>query len=192
MLKPENKKSNPTEKNAGVPTRRECLCAVPRLGWKFGGAAAAIVGLMWSLAGFRFCVPNASTRRASKIKAGRPGDYPVGTVDDRYRDSHGVWIVHSAMPDGGSELFALSTICTHLGCITIWIESERKFKCPCHGSGFDSSGLNIEGPAPRPLERCAVRLTSDGRLEIDAETTFRPETMRKPDPRSRVKVDAKS
>ena len=34
-----------------------------------------------------------------------------------------------------------------------WLDGEQKFKCPCHGSGFYMTGVNFEGPAPRPLER---------------------------------------
>ena len=49
--------------------------------------------------------------------------------------------------------FALSTVCTHLGCTPNWLPVESKFKCPCHGSGFRMTGIHFEGPAPRPLER---------------------------------------
>ena len=47
--------------------------------------------------------------------------------------------------------FALSTVCTHLGCTPNWLPVESKFKCPCHGSGFRMTGIHFEGPAPRPL-----------------------------------------
>ncbi|HID23058.1 MAG TPA: Rieske (2Fe-2S) protein, partial [Planctomycetaceae bacterium] len=57
----------------------------------------------------------------------------------------------------------------------LWQETEQKFKCPCHGSGFDVSGVNFEGPAPRPLERCGIRIASDGNLEVDKNKRFRHE-----------------
>ena len=60
-----------------------------------------------------------------------------------------------------------STICTHLGCTPNWLEAENKFKCPCHGSGFYMSGINFEGPAPRPLERVTVSLADDGQVLVD-------------------------
>ena len=69
----------------------------------------------------------------------------------------------------------LRTVCTHLGCITVWQENERKFKCPCHGSGFYMDGVNFEGPAPRPLERYAIRVADDGQLEIDRSRIFQEE-----------------
>ena len=45
--------------------------------------------------------------------------------------------------------------------------SEQKFKCPCHGSGFYITGINFEGPAPRPLERWAISIGDDGQLVVD-------------------------
>ena len=72
-------------------------------------------------------------------------------------------------------MYALSTVCTHLGCTPNWLGSERKFKCPCHGSGFRASGINFEGPAPRPLERHKIVLAEDGQLLIDKGKLFRQE-----------------
>ena len=54
--------------------------------------------------------------------------------------------------------YAIVTICTHLGCTPNFLAAENKFKCPCHGSGFRTSGVNFEGPAPRPLQRARIVL----------------------------------
>ena len=70
---------------------------------------------------------------------------------------------------------ALSTVCTHLGCTPNWLESDRKFKCPCHGSGFRSTGINFEGPAPRPLERYRIYLANDGQIIVDKNKNFKYE-----------------
>ena len=51
-------------------------------------------------------------------------------------------------------------------------EAEKKFKCPCHGSGFRSSGMNFEGPAPRPLERFRIFQASDGQIIVDKNKKF--------------------
>ena len=67
----------------------------------------------------------------------------------------------------GGELRAFSAVCTHLGCTPNWLAGENKFKCPCHGSGFYMTGINFEGPAPRPLERYRVVLADDGQVLID-------------------------
>ena len=54
------------------------------------------------------------------------------------------------MEDGG--FLALSRKCTHLGCTVPWLEKEKRFSCPCHGSAFDIRGEVISPPAPRALD----------------------------------------
>ena len=70
---------------------------------------------------------------------------------------------------------ALITTCTHLGCTPNWLASENKFKCPCHGSGFYRSGVNFEGPAPRPLERARITLADDGQILVDKSVKYQQE-----------------
>ncbi|PYU59420.1 MAG: hypothetical protein DMG56_18400, partial [Acidobacteria bacterium] len=50
--------------------------------------------------------------------------------------------------------------------------SENKFKCPCHGSGYDSEGVNFEGPAPRPMGRAHVELAPDGQIIVDTSRLY--------------------
>jgi cytochrome b6-f complex iron-sulfur subunit len=133
-------------------------------------ALGAVVGL-WTAAIARFMNPNVANQPSSTFRAGFPADYVDGRVETKYRQSHGVWVVRGTYR-GKSQIYALRTVCTHLGCITVWQEGQQKFQCPCHGSGFTKEGINIEGPAPRPLERCAIRLAADGQLEIDCSRTF--------------------
>ena len=73
------------------------------------------------------------------------------------------------------KLVAISTICTHLGCIPNWLGGENKFKCPCHGSGYYMSGINFEGPTPRPLERFAIAVDPDGYVVVDQSRIYRSE-----------------
>jgi cytochrome b6-f complex iron-sulfur subunit len=54
------------------------------------------------------------------------------------------------LADGG--FLALSRNCTHLGCSIPWVEKEKTFACPCHGSAFDITGNVINAPAPRALD----------------------------------------
>jgi Rieske Fe-S protein len=56
-------------------------------------------------------------------------------------------------------LIAISSVCTHLGCIVE--PSARGFRCPCHGSSYDADGRNTGGPAPRPLARYEVEELDD-------------------------------
>ncbi len=60
--------------------------------------------------------------------------------------------------------FALSMICTHLGCLFKWVETNHRFECPCHGSKFEADGTKIPhlGPAPRNLDRFIVTVTVPG------------------------------
>jgi len=50
------------------------------------------------------------------------------------------------------SLQALSAICTHMGCVVGWNETDRTWDCPCHGSRFDEHGAVLTGPARSPLE----------------------------------------
>ncbi len=107
----------------------------------------------------------------------------VGEVDLRWKDKYGVWMVRN---DEG--IYALSTVCTHLGCTPNWLSNERKFKCPCHGSGFQASGINFEGPAPRPLERYRIVLADDGQIIVDKTRKYQQEKGQWSDPEAFLKV----
>jgi cytochrome b6-f complex iron-sulfur subunit len=81
---------------------------------------------------------------------------------------------------------AISTVCTHLGCTPNWLEADQKFKCPCHGSGFYPSGVNFEGPAPRPLERFKIFIGDDGQIVVDKTKKFQQEKGEWDDPNSYI------
>ena len=123
----------------------------------------------------RFMFPNVLTEPPSKFKVGPASDYPLNTVSNKWKDQFGVWIVHTDQYEGKNLLYALTSVCTHLGCTPNWLEGEQKFKCPCHGSGFYITGINFEGPAPRPLERAGIRIAEDGMLEVDKSVKFQEE-----------------
>jgi cytochrome b6-f complex iron-sulfur subunit len=154
-----------------------------RLAWT---AFAATMGL-GGLATARFMMPNVLVEPPSKFKVGPPSDYPPASVATKWTAQYGVWLVHNDY-NGKDLIYALQTVCTHLGCTPNWLEGERKFKCPCHGSGFYITGINFEGPAPRPLERMAIRLSEDGALEVDKSRKFQQELGQWNDPASFVEV----
>jgi cytochrome b6-f complex iron-sulfur subunit len=136
------------------------------LGW---GNFLAAAGLAFGLGLIRFLYPRVLFEPSSVFTAGFPGEYPPGTVSEKFKKNpYRVWIVRKE--DG--EFYALLAICTHLGCTPRWLASENKFKCPCHGSGFDREGMHFEGPAPRPLERVQITLAEDGQLQIDKSVKF--------------------
>ena len=70
------------------------------------------------------------------------------------------------------RLFVIYARCTHLGCTPDWKPAENKFKCPCHGSGYDSEGVNFEGPAPRPMDRAHVELDATGAIVVDTSRLY--------------------
>lgn len=143
--------------------------------------AAALAGTA------RFFFPNVDVEPPSKFKIGVPDDYPPNSVATQWKAKFQVWIVNTTY-NGQQEIYALRTVCTHLGCTPNWLESEQKFKCPCHGSGFYINGINFEGPAPRPLERFAIRLAEDGQLQVDKSRLFQEEMGQWEDPASYVAV----
>lgn len=118
----------------------------------------------------RLFFPNVTFEPPQKFKVGFPEEYAVNQVDERWKKKYGVWLVRNER-----GLYALSTICTHLGCTPNWLEAEQKFKCPCHGSGFYKTGINFEGPAPRPLERYKITMSDDGQIVVDKTMKFQEE-----------------
>ncbi len=145
--------------------RRTLVAWLPIGWWAFSGSMAA-AGAMFG----RFLFPNVLFEPKQSFLAGFPDEYVVGAVSERWKVSQAVWIVRDT-----ETLYVLSTVCTHLGCTPNWLENEGKFKCPCHGSGFYKTGINFEGPAPRPLERFRVALTDSGEILVDKTKKFQQE-----------------
>jgi cytochrome b6-f complex iron-sulfur subunit len=146
-------------------TRRGFLSVLGVAWTSFAAACAA-----GAVATTRFMFPNVLFEPPQQFKAGFPSDFQEGTVDQRFKESFGVFIVRDE-----KGIYVLRAVCTHLGCTPNWLEAENKFKCPCHGSGFYRSGINYEGPAPRPLERYRVVLADDGQILVDKTKIFAQE-----------------
>ncbi len=113
------------------------------------------------LATLRFFFPRVLFEPKTRFKIGQPSDFGLG-VDTKYQSKQRIWVVRES-----SRLYVILAKCTHLGCTPDWKGSEKKFKCPCHGSGFDMEGVNFEGPAPKPLGRLKVQLAADGQIIVD-------------------------
>jgi cytochrome b6-f complex iron-sulfur subunit len=142
---------------------------------------------LWTLGTARFMYPNVLMEPPSKFKVGFPSNFAPGQVETKFIAQYGVWICNYEY-QGQPQIYALRSVCTHLGCTPNWLEGEQKFKCPCHGSGFYKDGINFEGPAPRPLERYAIRVADDGQLEVDKSKLFQEEIGQWSDPTSFVTV----
>jgi cytochrome b6-f complex iron-sulfur subunit len=133
--------------------------------------------IVWySVAGFlttcflmfvRFFLPRSITEPPSTFKIGFPGDYALG-VDTKWQQLYRIWVDKTS-----DRLFVVYARCTHLGCTPDWKASENKFKCPCHGSGYDSEAINFEGPAPRPMDRAHVELDAEGQIVVNTSILFK-------------------
>ncbi len=128
--------------------------------WTAWAAFATFIATSAAAMG-RFMLPNVLYESPQLFKAGKPDDYSMG-VSTRWMKEQRVWIVRT---DG--ILYALWGRCTHLGCTPNWFDAEKRFKCPCHGSNYTMQGDVIAGPAPKPLNRCAVALLPTGEILVD-------------------------
>jgi cytochrome b6-f complex iron-sulfur subunit len=115
----------------------------------------------------RFFLPRSILEPSSVFRVGFPADYALG-VDTKWQQQYRIWVDKTS-----DRVFVIYARCTHLGCTPDWKASENKFKCPCHGSGYDSEGINFEGPAPRPMDRAHVELDAEGQIVVDISTLYR-------------------
>jgi cytochrome b6-f complex iron-sulfur subunit len=115
----------------------------------------------------RFFFPRALYEPKTRFSIGYPSDFGFG-VDTKFQNQYRIWVVRNT-----EGIFVISAICTHLGCTPDWKPSENKFKCPCHGSGYDPEGINFEGPAPRPMDRAHVELDPEGQIVVDLSHVYR-------------------
>ena len=114
----------------------------------------------------RFFLPRSILEPSSVFRIGPPSDYALG-VDTKWQQQYRIWVTKTS-----DRLFVIYARCTHLGCTPDWKASENKFKCPCHGSGYDSEGINFEGPAPRPMDRAKVTIDAEGQVVVDTGKLF--------------------
>ncbi|MBI1827605.1 MAG: Rieske 2Fe-2S domain-containing protein [Planctomycetes bacterium] len=152
-------------KDEGMTRRAFMSGAALGIGWvAFGVGTGVAVGPAFG----RFMMPNVLEEPDPKVRVGKIQKYlemQPGEVNEDYKPQ-GIWIIREE-----DRIAALSIICTHLGCIPNWLPNDRKFKCPCHGSGYKPNGINFEGPTPRPLERFNVNV-EDGIVIVDKSKKY--------------------
>ena len=183
------KTTSAAARSARTPPKRAADDSSPLLtrrawiGLSWGAFTAASAAALAATG--RFMFPNVLTEPPQQFKVGLPGDYGMG-VDERWKDKFGIWLIRTPedVVQGASGFYALISVCTHLGCTPNWLSAELKFKCPCHGSGFRPTGINFEGPAPRPLERARVVLADDGQILVDKSLKYQFELGQWTDPES--------
>jgi cytochrome b6-f complex iron-sulfur subunit len=116
---------------------------------------------------FVFMKPRATYGPPTRFAIGKPEEYPPGariSIDAR----------RICVTREGGKIAAISTTCTHLGCIVGL--SETGFACPCHGSRFDQDGNVTGGPAPKALPWFKISLAPNGDLEVDTNVEINPGT----------------
>ena len=133
-------------------------------------------GIIWSLIfGYlgvsflmflRFFFPRVLFEPKTVFSIGFPSDFGLG-VETKFQRDYRIWVDRAP-----GRLFVIYARCTHLGCTPDWKEADNKFKCPCHGSGYDSEGVNFEGPAPRPMDRAHVELDATGQIIVDTNRLY--------------------
>jgi len=128
-----------------------------RIVWSAIAGSLVVYFLMF----VRFFLPRSITEPPRTFRIGSPNDYALG-VDTKWQAQYRIWVTRTS-----DRLFVINAVCTHLGCTPDWKASENKFKCPCHGSGYDSEGVNFEGPAPRPMDRAHVEIDAEGQIQVD-------------------------
>ncbi len=129
----------------------------------FLGLAAVgtvILSSLGLLAGMlRLTKSNVYDEESKRVKIGKPENFPVGTVKKFESQNFFVFA-------GNDGLHAISSICTHLGCLVA--VTENGFQCPCHGSKYNKDGKVVAGPAPRSLPWLNISRNVDGTLVVDA------------------------
>lgn len=135
----------------GETSRRSLLTWVSSFAL-FGSAVIS------AFANFVFMKPRATYGQPSRFAIGRPDQFPPGTRISL--DQRRICVVRE-----GNKLAAISTTCTHLGCIVG--VADTGFACPCHGSRYDQDGNVTGGPAPRALPWFQVTLAPNGEIEVD-------------------------
>ena len=129
--------------------------------------ALAIAGLGATAVTYQYFSPNVLFEPPTTFRAGNPDLYPVNSVS--YLSDQQVYIVRTK-----EGFYAVSAVCTHLGCITAWHPEHNQIECPCHGSKFKEDGAKVEGPAPRPLPHFLITMAADGELVVDKLETIKP------------------
>jgi cytochrome b6-f complex iron-sulfur subunit len=116
---------------------------------------------------YEFLSPNVLYEPSAIVNVGKPDSFAVNSVTMDVNS--GIYLVRAE-----EGFFALSAVCTHLGCLTAWNQDLGIIACPCHGSKFTRTGEKIEGPAPKPLPWLKTSVSDEGDLMVDRSIDIPP------------------
>jgi len=152
------------EKPSEGKDKESCkACKERRSFIKAGVGSLVLAGSGAAIFGYEFLSPNVLYEPSPVVNAGKVDRYPKDSVT--FDPQSSLYIVH-----GSEGIYAMSSVCTHLGCLTVWNADRHMIACPCHGSKFRPDGTVIEGPAPRPLTWLKAQISDEGDLLVDRST----------------------
>ena len=134
---------------------------------KLGLGSLSIAAVGTAAFAYQFLSPNVLFEPSPIVNAGKPENYAADSVT--LDVNSGIYLIHAQ-----EGFFALSAVCTHLGCLTAWKPELGIIACPCHGSKFNRDGQKIEGPAPKPLPWLQTWVSDEGDLMVDRSINIRP------------------
>ena len=141
-----------TKPDARLSRRRFCQTA--------GVTACAVAAGGAGMLSVEFLHPRVLFEPPTRVSLGPPDGVGVGTVIAS--ESHRLFVIR--LKDG---FRAMSSVCTHLGCITRYQPDDGVVACPCHGSRFSLDGEVLAGPAPRPLHWLEMAVSDKGLITVD-------------------------
>jgi len=141
-----------TKPVAQLTRRRFCQAA--------GVAACTVAASGAGVLSIEFLHPRVLFEPPTRVSLGPPDGVGVGSVIAS--ETHRLFVIR--LKDG---FRALSSVCTHLGCITRYQPDDGVIACPCHGSRFSLDGDVISGPAPRPLHWLDMAVSDKGLITVD-------------------------
>ncbi len=136
-----------------VPQKRRDFLGIVAIWSAVIAWAAAAIGSL------RLPMPAVFPESNSKVRVGPPENFAMDSVT--FKPDLALWMYRDQQ-----GFYAISAICTHLGCIVAQ-DPNGGFRCPCHGSVFAADGAVRGGPAPRGLDWLALSLSTDGQLTVD-------------------------
>jgi cytochrome b6-f complex iron-sulfur subunit len=126
------------------------------------GKLSVVVALVAEAFGaLKAFIPQVLYEPPSKFKIGKPDDFPEGIT---FLSQHKLYIFRD-----GNDFRSVSAICTHLNCVADWKPDQHEFYCSCHGSVFSKDGINLSGPAPKPLSWFPLSFAPDGNFIVETD-----------------------
>ena len=138
-----------------LKTRREFLQGFIKGGFSF-------LAFVFGITLLRFLYPSRTKRQELRfyyiLNEEELPRHGVKKIKFSYEDGRRTMTFRAFLVNNSGGVFALSPVCTHLGCLTDWSRHKGEFLCPCHGGRYDIEGRVITGPPTSPLARIPLKV----------------------------------